>query len=60
MAGTTIFFSKSDGTKEIKADSKWNAGREGPHRRTAKDHTVRTGKAAQRKATHHYGSGNNG
>lgn len=52
-----VFFTKSDTTKEVRAESDWYPGRTGPKKRSGKDHKVRTGKAAMRKATHHYGSG---
>lgn len=40
----------------VKIGSNWEAGKSGPKRRKNKGHKARTGKDAQRKATHHYGS----
>lgn len=35
---STIFFTQSDGTKEVKSDSKWNSGKTSSKRRKSKDH----------------------
>lgn len=47
----------TDGScREIYEDTNFNPGRTSTKRRFRKGHKPRTGKAAMRKATHHYGS----
>lgn len=45
------------GKGDLKDDSTWNPGASSSKKRINKGHKPRAGKAAMRKAKHHYGSG---